>query len=81
LSFVIKGKTHYGWARVSSGITRNGRTLRAVLTGYAYETVPGKAIITGKTKGPVEIGSSTSVSNPTPEPQPVTLGVLALGAH
>jgi hypothetical protein len=22
------------------------------LTGYAYETIPGKAIITGKTKGP-----------------------------
>jgi hypothetical protein len=31
--------------------------LTATLTGYAYETIPGKSIIAGKTKGPDEIAS------------------------
>ena len=47
LKFVVNGNTHYGWARlsVSSGF------VTATLTGYAYETIPNKSIITGKTKG------------------------------
>jgi len=57
LQFAIKGKAHYGWARVSVSAFR----FTATLTGYAYETIPNKAIITGKTKGPgvihVEPGS------------------------
>jgi len=40
--FIIKGKVHYGWARIYP----------PVLTGYAYETIANKAIIAGKTKGP-----------------------------
>jgi len=59
LEFKIKGKTHYGWARLST--TGASGTFEAALTGYAYETIPGKAIIAGKTKGPdvitVEPGS------------------------
>jgi len=42
--FFISGKAHYGWARLN---TEGGTTL----TGYAYETVPNKPIITGKTEG------------------------------
>ena len=38
------------------------------VTGYAYETIPNKAIIAGKTKGPED-----SAEQPTP------LGRLALG--
>jgi hypothetical protein len=48
LRFLIKGKVHYGWARVSVSKFRFG----ALLTGYAYETVANKPIIAGKTKGP-----------------------------
>ncbi len=46
LKFIIKGKVHYGWARlnVQSGV--------ATLTGYSYETIPNKPIIAGKPKGP-----------------------------
>ena len=40
----------------------------ALLTGYAYETVPNKAIITGKTKGPDVVTT-----------QATTLSGLALG--
>jgi hypothetical protein len=57
LRFTIAGKTHFGWARFStvSGI---------FLTGYAYETIPDKPIITGRTHGKDE----------------ATLGRLAQGA-
>jgi hypothetical protein len=51
LKFVVKGTaTHYGWARLSLVPYRNGHTT-LVLTGYAYETIPGKPIVTGKTHG------------------------------
>jgi hypothetical protein len=67
--FLIKGKFHYGWARLN--VTISGRTVSPVLTGYAYETVPNKPLVTGKTKGP---------DNGTRQPDaPTTLGRLALG--
>jgi hypothetical protein len=66
LRFSIEGKTHYGWARLS--VTRANRTITALLTGYAYETVPNKAIIAGKTK------DTDAVSV-----QPGSLGRLAQG--
>jgi hypothetical protein len=63
--FFIKGKVHYGWARLNVTI---GKTVGAVLTGYAYETVKNKALVTGKTKG------SDAMAGPG------TLGHLARGA-
>jgi hypothetical protein len=81
LEFQIKGKTHYGWARLS--VARG-----ATLTGYAYETLPGKAIIAGRTKGTADesgeedFGPGASLTNPIPnKPQPASLGVLALGVQ
>jgi hypothetical protein len=70
LQFVIKGQVHYGWARLTVTYPQQGqRGLTAVLTGYAYETIPGKPIVTGKTKGPDVITLD-----------PATLGHLAGGA-
>jgi hypothetical protein len=68
LRFSIKGKTHYGWARldVSCG---SSEWCNGLVTGYAYETIPNKPIVTGKTKGPDVIIV-----------QPVSLGHLAAGA-
>jgi hypothetical protein len=78
LKFVIEGKIHYGWARLS---VRTDNTsykppelgyhyfITATLTGYAYETIPNKPIIAGKTHGPDVITV-----------QPATLGHLARGA-
>jgi hypothetical protein len=77
LKFQINGRVHYGWARMSVSVT-DGKGILALLTGYAYETVPGKAIIAGATKGPDDAEPATSLDTPTPEP--ATLGVLALGA-
>jgi hypothetical protein len=76
LSFKIHGKTHYGWARISMG-SASGR-LKAVLLGYAYETIPGKAIIAGATSGPNDGEPTASFTMPTPEP--ASLGALAMGA-
>jgi hypothetical protein len=73
LKFKVKGEIHYGWARFT-GTSYNGGTL----TGYAYETVPGKAIIAGATKGSDDAEPTAALSSHTPEP--VTLGALALGA-
>jgi len=64
LEFQVNGKTHYGWARLSVKSLASG-----VLTGYAYETIPNKPIIAGKTKGPDVI----TVQDPS-------LGHLARGA-
>jgi hypothetical protein len=66
LRFVIKGKIHYGWARL--GHISHNKPARALLTGYAYETIPNKPIIAGETKGPDVITLSD------------TLGGLAKGA-
>jgi hypothetical protein len=49
LKFVIKGKTHFGWARVKLSVPKFSGPMTATLTGYAYETIPGKAIIAGAT--------------------------------
>lgn len=69
LKFEIAGQTHYGWARLS--VQRQEFHLTATLTGYAYETVPNKAINAGQTTGDDDDSSTQSSS----------LGALALGAQ
>ena len=65
--FKIKGRVHYGWARLT--VTTAQYNFIATLTGYAYETIPGKGIVAGKTEGP----DVTTV-------YPASLGHLAAGA-
>jgi hypothetical protein len=74
--FEIKGQTHYGWLRVGHVRPREGP--KAEVTGYAYETIPGKPIIAGATKGPDAAEPTASLN--THNPEPATLGVLAMGA-
>jgi hypothetical protein len=76
LQFLIEGKVHFGWARLNASC--RGTDVFAILTGYAYETIPGKSIIAGATKGPDDAAPTASFTMPTPEP--VTLGALAMGA-
>jgi hypothetical protein len=47
LKFGIDGKVHFGWARLT--VTTEGKDFTAILTGYAYETIPGKGITAGQT--------------------------------
>jgi hypothetical protein len=80
LKFKINGKTHYGWARLSVQLPGNF-LINATLTGYAYETIPNKAIVAGKTTGPDDVSveePDAAVIMTTPEP--ATLGLLAMGA-
>lgn len=70
MKFVIDGQVHFGWARLNVKIrqTKNGGAV-AELTGYAYETVANKPILTGQMSGTDD--SST---------EPISLGHLALGS-
>jgi len=80
LKFNIKGKAHYGWLRLTVRLSGHAR-ITATLTGYAYETIPNKAIIAGATKGPDDISleeQDAALTMSTSEP--ATLGVLAMGA-
>ena len=73
LKFVIKGKPHFGWARLN--VSCSGTRVTATLTGYAYESIANRPILTGKERGadepddPIVAGDSST-----------TLGQLAQGA-
>jgi hypothetical protein len=75
LKFRVKGKIHYGWARLN--VTVGHSRIAATLTGYAYETIPNRPIRAGATKGTDE-EPDAALTMPTSEP--ATLGALALGA-
>jgi hypothetical protein len=77
--FSIKGKVHFGWVRLS--VNFPDETVKAVMTGYAYETIPNKAIIAGVTKGADDENQPADVSLKTNAAEPATLGMLALGAR
>jgi hypothetical protein len=92
LKFLIHGKLHFGWARLNVQLDCGGTYCFLIvnLTGYAYETIPGKSIKAGQTKSaedepilnPDDSGPGASLTNPIPnEPQPASLGMLALGAQ
>lgn len=75
--FQIKGKSHYGWARLN--VTGSGLgTIVATMTGYAYETIPNKAIVAGKTND-TETDESTEEGTEGSVDPFATLGGLALG--
>jgi hypothetical protein len=79
LKFMIGGEVHYGWARIN--VKANSLTITATLMGYAYETVPGRPILTGFTQGTLD---NTAEVNPAalgaPASDRTTLGRLAQGA-
>jgi hypothetical protein len=74
--FMIEGKIHYGWIRMSVGNWIKGQPI--TISGYAYETIPNKRILEGDTTGLVTEQSGAATE--TAEPPRATLGVLAGGA-
>jgi hypothetical protein len=72
--FLIDGQVHYGWARMS--VTDN--LANVVITGYAYETIPGKTIIEGHTS---ETDVAEDAVLPAPTERLATLGALARGSR
>lgn len=80
LKFVIFGQVHYGWARFSMvKATANSPMVRALMTGYAFETRPNEPIAAGQTADPSaelllpDVPAAASL-------QPANLGLLALGS-
>jgi hypothetical protein len=74
--FLIDGEIHYGWARVN--VQANFLDVSATLTGYAYESVANRPILTGFTQGSLD--ASSDVSQQTQPPVAGSLGQLAVGA-
>jgi hypothetical protein len=80
LEFQKDGRGRFGWARISVG--EHGCM---ALTGYAYETIPGKPITAGQTQDTSSDedennpgGASLNLPSPV-DPRPASLGMLALG--
>jgi hypothetical protein len=78
LRFLINGKTHFGWARLSVAV--NGNHVAGILTGYAYETIAGKPIIAGQTSANENALKPEAEVFAAPDRSPATLGLLAQGA-
>jgi hypothetical protein len=77
LKFQINGEVHLGWARLNVTYSVKDGSWEAHLTGYAYETIPGKSIKAGQT---TEDDDSAESRKPASSPaQFATLGALALG--
>jgi hypothetical protein len=76
LRFLIDGEVHYGWARLTVLTDSHRETVKATLTGYAYETVANQPILTGRISG---TGEESAMASPAAT-HPVQLGLLALGS-
>jgi hypothetical protein len=85
LRFQIEGETHYGWARLTIefvGSPPRDGNWETTLTGYAYETIPNKSIISGQNSGTDDDRQSSEVSagaKANGKKQSASLGTLALG--
>jgi hypothetical protein len=81
VKFMIQGEVHYGWVRVD--VAESDAGIYAAVSGYAYETLPNKSILTGqKSDAPKQRnnGKPSSASVGVPAPAKGALGILALGA-
>jgi hypothetical protein len=76
VAFQVKGKTHYGWVRL-----KNSSYDGATVTGYAYETIPGKSMKAGQKKSKDDARvEEPNASGSSSSSQSATLGALAMGA-
>jgi hypothetical protein len=73
--FLINGKYHFGWARLSVHLNT------MLLTGYAYETVANKPITAGQETGSEDASSiAPTKSHVSPTLAHLALGVTGLAA-
>ena len=80
LKFIVQGKLHFGWARLKVSCSSQIGGVTGLLTGYAYETIANKPIVTGAPKEADDENQPAGASFKTNAPEPATLGMLALGA-
>ncbi len=79
VKFLISGKTHYGWIRLTVTTSSRG-AMSATITGYAYETVANKVINAGTTSGAAS-SAETKAEVRSETRGHAGLGMLALGAE
>jgi hypothetical protein len=77
--FLISGHTHYGWARLSVLEGRSGPII--TLTGYAYETVAGAAIVVPAVSATSLTLDLTSPVNNSTITNPVHIAAAASGPN
>jgi hypothetical protein len=81
VKFIINGEVHFGWVRIDVAEAVGG--IYAAVSGYAYETVPNKSIVTGQKSGTanqLNKQNPDSASVDVPAAAQGSLGMLALGA-
>ncbi len=75
VKFLINGKTHYGWVRLT--VDPNTKPITATITAYAYETVPNKKIPAGISEIPGNPAQADVTSEKSVQP---SLAMLAFGS-
>jgi hypothetical protein len=75
--FFISGQMHYGWVRLTVNTSKQ-HVMSATITGYAYETVPNKAILAGTA---AKTTAGAKVPGKIQNQDGASLGMLALGAE
>ena len=80
LKFMIGGKVHYGWARLTLN-SLSGSNIQVTLNGYAYETEAKRKILAGQESSNTQEERSTAdiSSLQLPAQKQPSLGLLALG--
>lgn len=81
LKFKIGSQFHFGWARVTVTTTAD-HGFSATLTGYAYETIPGKAIRAGAISDAPQAALEPAPPSIGPQQadREASLGMLSLGS-
>jgi hypothetical protein len=85
--FPINGQIHYGWIRLTVTTNPDPHTpvMSATITGYAYETVPNKAIAAGTAATAASASEKPTAEVRVPEnvqnQSGPSLGMLALGSE
>ncbi len=78
VKFLISGKVHYGWIRMSVGNWLKGQPIH--ISGYAYEAEANTRILDGHETASATVESDSSDSASLFLRDPATLGALANGA-
>jgi hypothetical protein len=79
--FTLNGKPHFGWVRMNTTWLEGKGGIKALITGYAYETQPGTAIAAGDRGDGTNVGPADSIPESAPKKsRHASLGALALGS-
>jgi len=79
LKFLIDGEVHFGWARLNVQANKKTQEVKAILTGYAYETIANQPIVTGQTQDSAAF-QKQGANEPNSAASSRSLGSFALGA-